>query len=91
MLKTHWLDRKRQRRIDHVIVTLVKGMVPMYEKKHERQSASLARKDLVGEQRQELLEHTAEIPSNSIQKFDDTQFHVMSKSRLGSYHVVDLH
>ena len=32
MLKTHWLDRKRQRQIDHVIVTLMKGMVPMYEK-----------------------------------------------------------
>jgi hypothetical protein len=91
VLKTHWLDGKRQRRIDHVIVTLVKGMVPMYEKRHERQSAGLDGKDLAGERRQELLERAAEIPSDSIQKFDDTQFHVASKSRPGSYHAVDLH
>ena len=91
MLKTHWLDGKHQCQIDHIIVTLVKGMVPMYEKKYECQSAGLDGKDLAGEQQQELLEHVAEIPSNSIQKFDETQFHVMSKSQLGSYHAVDLH
>ena len=28
----HWLDGKHQCQIDHVIVTLMKGMVPMYEK-----------------------------------------------------------
>ena len=90
MLKTHWLDGKRQRRIDHVIVTLVKGMVPMYEKRHDHQSVGLDGKDLAGEWRQELLERAVEIPSDSIQKFDETQFHVASKSRPGLYHAVDL-
>ena len=49
MLKTHWLHGKRQRRIDHVIVMLVKGMVPWFEDKHDRQIAGLNGKDLEGE------------------------------------------
>jgi hypothetical protein len=91
VLKSHWLDRKRQRRIDHVIVTLVKGMVPYYEHRHSRQIVGLNGKDLAAERRQELLERAAEIPSESIQKVDDTQFHVTSKSWPGLYHAVDLH
>jgi hypothetical protein len=91
VLKSHWLDGKHQCRIDHVIVTLVKGMVPYYEHRHSHQIVSLNGKDLMVERQQELLEHTAEIPSESIQKVDDTQFHVASKSRPGLYHTVDLH
>jgi len=91
VLKSHWLDGKRQRWIDHVIVTLVKGMVPLYENKHNCQSVGLDGKDLVAECRQELLKRTVEIPSKSIQNLDDTQFHVTSKSQPGLYHAVDLH
>jgi len=91
VLKSHWLDGKRQRQIDHVIVMLVTGMVAYYENKYSRQIVSLDGKDLMAECQQELLERVAEIPSESIQKFDDTQFHVASKSRPGLYHTVDLH
>jgi len=91
VLKTHWLDGKRQRRIDHVIMMLVKGMVPWYEDKDKRQNIGLEGKDLAAERRQELLECAAEIPSESIQNFDGTLFHVASKSRPGLYHAVDLH
>jgi hypothetical protein len=91
MLKLHWLDRKRQRQINHVIVTLVKGMVPYYEHRHSCQIVGLNGKDLAVEHRQKLLKCVAEIPSESIKKVDDTQFHVASKSRLGLYHAVDLH
>ena len=49
MLKLHWLDRKHQHRIDHVIVTLVKGMVPYYEHRHSHQIVGLNRKDLTAE------------------------------------------
>jgi hypothetical protein len=91
VLKSHWLYRKRQRQIDCVIVTLVKGMVQYYEDRHSHQNVGLNGKDLAVEHRQELLECVAEIPSNSIQKLDHTQFHVMSKSWPGLYHTVDLH
>ena len=51
MLKSHWLYGKRQRRIDHVIVTLVKGMVEYYEDRHGRQIVGLDGKDLTAEHR----------------------------------------
>jgi hypothetical protein len=70
---------------------LVKGMVLYYENRHSHQFVGLNRKDLVAERRQKLLECMVEIPSKSIQKIDDTQFHVMSKSQPGLYHAVDLH
>ena len=66
MLKSHWLYGKRQRRIDHVIVTLVNGMVSYYEDRHKRQIVGLNGKDLVTECREEILERSAEIPSDSI-------------------------
>ena len=62
----------------------------MYEKRHDCQSVGLDRKDLVAKQQQELLECMAEIPSESIQKFDETQFHIVFKSQLGLYYAVDL-
>jgi hypothetical protein len=91
VLKLHWLYGKRQRWIDHVIVTLVNGMVSYYEDRHKHQIVGLNGKDLVTERREEILERSAEIPSDSIQKLDHTQFRVASKSRAGLYHMVDLH
>jgi hypothetical protein len=80
VLKSHWLYGKCQCQIDHVMVTLVTEMVGYYKHKHGHQIVGLDGKDLVVEHRQELLECVVEIPSKSIQKLDDTQFHVVSKS-----------
>jgi hypothetical protein len=46
VLKSHWLDGKRQCQIDHVIVMLVKGMVLYYKNRHNHQFVGLNRKDL---------------------------------------------
>ena len=51
MLKSHWLYRKRQCQIDHVIVMLVMGMVGYYKNKHSRQIVGLDGKDLMAERR----------------------------------------
>ena len=91
MLKSHWLDRKHQHRIDHVIVMLVTGMVPYYKNRHDCQIVGLNRKDLTAERWEEILKHMADIPSNSIQRFNYTHFHVASKSQPGLYHAVDIH
>src|SRR5713101_3708018 len=66
-------------------------MVPHYENRHSHQIVGLDGKDLLTECRKEILECMADIPSDSIQKLNHMQFHVMSKSRLGLYHAVDLH
>jgi len=91
VLKLHWLYGKCQRWIDYVFVMLMKGMVQYYEDRHSWQIVSLNGKDLMAEHRQELLECAAEIPSDSIQRLNHTQFHIASKSRPGLYHAVDLH
>ncbi len=80
MLKTHWLDGKCQHWIDHIIVTLVKGMVPYYENRHNCQIVSLNGKDLMMEHQEEILERAPDILSDSIQRFDHMHFHVTSKS-----------
>src|SRR6266851_4416621 len=87
----HWLNGKCQCQIDHIIVTLVKGMVPYYENRHNHQIVGLNRKDLAMEHQEEILEHALDIPSNSIQRFDHMHFHVASKSWPGLYHAVDIH
>jgi hypothetical protein len=70
---------------------LVMGMVPYYENSHDRQIVGLNGKDLVAERQEEILERVADIPSDSIQRFDHTHFHVASKSWPGLYHAVDIH
>ena len=91
MLKSHWLDGKCQHRIDHVIVTLVNGMVSYYKNRHKHQIVSLNGKDLVMECQEEILECSADIPSDSIQRLDHTQYRIASKSCPGLYHTVELH
>ena len=49
MLKSHWLNRKCQRRIGHVIVMLVTGMVTYYKNRHNHQIVGLNGKDLAVE------------------------------------------
>jgi MULE transposase domain len=89
-LKSDWLDGMRNRRIDHVMHTLVQQMVPDYQERHALQNVGLAGPDLAGRRRQEILKTARGISADSIQQFDLTQFHVASQSRPGSYYAVDL-
>jgi hypothetical protein len=46
--------------------------------------------DLVEQRCQEILESVEAISQDSIQPFDNTQFHVASVSRLGEFYTIDL-
>jgi hypothetical protein len=46
VLKSHWLDGKRNQRIDHLIHMLVEGMIPYYETRHLREVVGLEGPDL---------------------------------------------
>jgi hypothetical protein len=89
-LKTHFLDGKRNRRIDRIVHTLVVDLVPYYQNRHERQTVGLEGPDLAGARRRQLLADARGTPSHSIQQFDSTHFHVASESQPGSYYEVDL-
>ena len=76
----HWFDSKQNRRIDHAIYTLVSNMIPHYQARHARQLVSLEGLDLAGMRWWEILATASGISCNSIQPFDDMQFHITSKS-----------
>jgi hypothetical protein len=90
VLKTHWLDEKWNRRIDHILFTLVMEMVPHYKARHERQEVGIEGLDLTEWRRQEILISARAISCDSIQQFDNAQFHIAFRSRPGNYHAVDL-
>ena len=66
------------------------GLVPYYEARHERQDVGVEGADLVEQQRWEILASARSISRDSIQEFDDTQFHVASASSPGVFFVIDL-
>ena len=65
-------------------------MIPHYQAWHARQLVSLEGPDLAGMWQREILATARGISRDSIQPFDDMQFHVASKSRLGAYYMIDL-
>ena len=90
MLKSHFLDGKRNRRIDFLIHTLVNEMVPYYQNRHAQQAVGLEGPDLAEKRRRQLLAHAKGSARDSIQQFDSTQFHVASESNPGLYYEIDL-
>ena len=89
-MKSHFLDGKRNRRIDHVINVLVENMVPYYQNRHARQIVGLEGPDLAGQRHRQLMTGARGTARDSIQQFDSTQFHVASESRPGAYYEINL-
>jgi hypothetical protein len=90
ILKTHWLHEKCNCQIDHIILTFVNGLAPYYEARHKWQSIGIKGTNLVEWQWQEILASIRSISWDSIQQFDDIEFHIASTSRLKDYYVIDL-
>jgi hypothetical protein len=65
-------------------------MVPHYKARHELQEVGVEGLDLTEWWHQEILISARAISRNSIQQFDNTQFHIASRSRPGNYHAIDL-
>ena len=90
MLKSHWLDRKRNRRANHLVSTLVVDMLPAYERRchcqeHEFDGANLAEK-----QRKAICARAPEMSAESIQSLSRECFYVRSMSNLEKMYLVDL-
>src|SRR6267142_2692711 len=90
VLKSHWLDGKRNRRIDHILYTLVVHMNQYYLNRHKRQIVGFEGLDLAGGQRQEIIASARTISWDSVLQFNHTQFHVASQSRPGALYSIDL-
>jgi hypothetical protein len=90
VIKTHWMEGKRNRWIDHIIDMFVNGLEPYYSARHKRQSVDIEGADLVERRQREILASAKLISRDSIQQFDDTQFHVASTSWPGEFYSIDL-
>ena len=89
MLKSIWLEGKRNRRVDHLIHTLITEFLPGLEIRHERQMLGMKGPNLAEKRRQQILTHAPETPLHKIQKIDDSHFKMQSLNT-NRYYNIDL-
>jgi hypothetical protein len=89
VLKSIWLDGKRNRRVDHLIHMLMMEYHPDLEIRHKRQTLGMEGPNLADERRRQILRRAPETPVTKIQKIDDFRFEVQS-SRSLECHQIDL-
>jgi len=87
VLKSIWLDGKRNRRVDHLIHMLVMEYHPDLEIRHKRQTLGMEGPNLAEKRRQQILTRAPETPVEKIKKIDDLHFEVQSSSSSKSYQV----
>ncbi|KAF8491687.1 hypothetical protein F5888DRAFT_1807194 [Russula emetica] len=87
VLKSGWLDGKRNRRMDHLIHTLVKEFLPNIEHRHKWQTLGMEGPNLAEERRQQILTRAPETPVEKIVKIDDLHFEVQSSNSPKHYQI----
>src|SRR5882672_7961544 len=90
VLKSHWLDGKRNRCIDHILYTLVVYMNQYYLNQHGRQIIRFEGLDLTGGWWQEIIASARTISWDSVLQFNCTHFHIASQSCPGALYSIDL-
>ena len=68
----------------------MKSVDPYYRFWHEKQQAGLEGLNLEASRCAEIEQISQKITRDSIEKFDDTQFHVASQTKSGSYYSINL-
>lgn len=94
LLKGKFLEGKRNRRMDHLIHTLVHDVVPFYKAKHSRQEWGFEGLDLEMKRRKEIEVAAAKIPFDAITDFEDDdepgQFTVQSQKKPNHVYFIDV-
>ncbi len=87
MLKSIWLEGKRNRRVDHLIHTLVNEYLPDLEFRHKRQALGMEGLNLAEKRRRQILRRAPETPVEKILKIDDSHFEVQSSNSNKLYQI----
>jgi hypothetical protein len=87
VLKSIWLEGKRNRRVDHLIHTLVMEFLPDLEFRHKRQTLGMNGPNLAEKRRRQILTRAPETPLAKIKKIDDLRFEVQSSKSTKSYQI----
>jgi hypothetical protein len=87
VLKSIWLEGKRNRRVDHLIHTLVMEFLPEVEIRHKRQMLGMEGLNLAEKRRRQIQTRAPETPLSKIEKIDDLHFEVQSSSSNKHYQI----
>ena len=90
MLKSHWLDGKRNRRADHLVSALVVDMLPAYERRCHHQEREFDGADLAEKRRKAICARAPEMSAESIQSLGRECFYVRSASNPEKMYLIDL-
>ena len=66
--------------MDHLIHTLVKGMLPSYEDRHKQQMLGMQGPDLAKKCWKQIVVHALEIPLEWIKEIGQSHFEIQSSS-----------
>jgi hypothetical protein len=87
VLKSIWLEGKRNWHVDHLIHTLVVEFLLDLKMHHKWQELGMHGGDLAEQHRQQILRHAPETPLTQIRKIDDLHFEVQSSNSNKSYNI----
>jgi hypothetical protein len=87
VLKSIWLEGKRNRRVDHLIHMLVTEFLPDMEFRHKRQMLGMEGPNLAEKRRRQILTRAPETPLSKIKKIDDLRFEVQSTNSMKFYQI----
>ena len=90
MLKSKWLEGKRNRRADHLVSILIKDVIPEFVCRYNGQNLGFHGSDLGKKRREELLARTPEMNAESIRSVGDNGFYVRSVTDPSREYLVDL-
>jgi hypothetical protein len=90
ILKSKWLEGKRNRHADHLVHTLVTVMLPSYAIHHVRQELGFEGLNLAKKRCKELLVQTPEINATNIRDLGGNQFAVQSVTNSSCIYSVNL-
>ncbi len=90
VLKSMWLEGKRNRRADHLVHTLVIDMLPHYQARHDGQEVGFNGSNLAQKHRKEILTRTPEMNADSIRVLGDDCYYVQSEADMSCEYLVGL-
>ncbi|KAJ7060325.1 hypothetical protein C8F01DRAFT_1369970 [Mycena amicta] len=90
LLKSMFLLGKRNRRMDHLIHTLIDDVLPFFIRKQHVHESGFKGDDLQTKKRRAIVERALEFTSNDIEATTANLYHVASKSRSDVKYIVDM-
>ncbi|KAJ7618345.1 hypothetical protein DFH06DRAFT_1342620 [Mycena polygramma] len=90
VLKGKFFNGKRNRRLDHLLHTLLKEVLAYYALKQRRQEVGFEGPDIEVKKRKDIIERSKTYTKADVQQVSDTKYSVRSKSDPSKQYEVDL-